>query len=48
MPDNHWNRNRFLSPSIPVIDVQIGAADPGFVDANQAVIDADGRKRDIL
>ena len=46
--DDHWNRDGLLSPCIPVVDVQVGTAYPRFLDFDQAIIDPDFGKRDIL
>jgi len=48
MPHMHGNLNRFLSPVIPVINVNIGAANGGFVNFNQNIVDADVRDRHIF
>ena len=45
VPDRHRHGNRFLGPGVPGVDMQIGAADPGAVDADQHIIDADLRHR---
>ena len=46
--DNHWNRNGFLSPVIPVVNVQVGSADSSFMDFYENIIDAGFRVGDIL
>ena len=43
MPDDHRHGNRLLGPGVPFVDVQIGAADAGPIDADQHVVDADRR-----
>ena len=48
MADDHRYGDCFLSPGIPVVDVQIGSADPSFLNFDQAVVDSDLRKRDLL
>ena len=48
MADHHRYGNRLLGPCIPVVDVQIGAADPCLFDPDQHVIDTDCGKRNIL
>ena len=39
--DDHRHRDRALRPGVPVVDVQIGAADAGAQHADQHVVDAD-------
>ena len=39
--DDHRNGNCASRPFVPFIDVNIGSADAGAVDANQDVVDAD-------
>ena len=41
VPDHHRHRDRLLRPRVPVVDVQIGAADAGPVDPDQHVVDPD-------
>src|SRR5688572_11685281 len=41
MPDDHRHRNRLLRPSIPLEDVNVGAADASAVHAYEHVVDAD-------
>ena len=48
MADRHGHRDGLLGPGIPVIDVNIRAADSGAVDADQNVIDADSGLGDIF
>jgi hypothetical protein len=48
MPDDHRHRNGLLRPGVPFVDVQVGAADAGFADLDEDIIDADLRLRDIL
>lgn len=43
MTDNHWHGNSFLCPLVPIVDMDIGAANSGPIDTNQHVIDADCR-----
>ena len=38
--DHHGHGNRALGPGVPVVDMHVGAADPGASHANQDVIDA--------
>src|ERR1019366_4933909 len=44
----HWNSNRLLCPIVPLVDMNIGAADARMVDANQHIIDTDGRFRNLF
>ncbi len=48
VPDVHGNRNRFLGPGIPVIYMNVGAANGSFVDFNQDIIDTDLRHINIF
>ncbi len=48
MADRHRNRNRFLRPCIPVIDMNVSPADRGFQNANEHLIAADFRNRNFL
>jgi hypothetical protein len=48
MTDNHRDRYGFLRPSVPRIDMQIGAANPRFLNSNQAVVNANLRKWHVL
>src|SRR5258708_32641725 len=41
MPDRHANRNCALRPFIPVENMDVGAADGGFADADEDVVQAD-------
>src|SRR6056297_1116159 len=45
---NHGNGNGFLSPRIPVVDMQVGTANARFLYTYQTVIDANGGLRDIF
>ena len=47
MADDHRHRDGFLCPRIPVIDMQICAADPGFTDFDQHIIDANDGLRHV-
>src|SRR5215831_12131982 len=38
MPDCHRHRNRLLRPGVPVVDVQVRAADGRFQHADQHII----------
>jgi hypothetical protein len=48
MTDNHGNRNRAARPCVPVVNVDIGAADSRSKNANQDIIDSNGRFGTIL
>ena len=48
VPDHHRHRDRPLRPRVPVVDVQVGAADPGLVHPDQDVVDPDLRRGDVL
>jgi|GEM_PF-3557298 len=48
MTNHHWNGYRALSPSVPIVDMQIGAADPRPVDVDHDIIDANLWLRNIL
>ena len=39
MTDHHRDGNRFLSPRIPLVNVDIGSTDPRSIDTNQDIID---------
>src|SRR5882757_2841948 len=41
MSDNHRHGNGFFGPFIPLVDVDIGAANASAVDLDQNVVDAD-------
>ena len=43
--DDHRHRDRLLGPGVPVVDVQVGAADAGPQDLDEHVVDADLRDR---
>ena len=38
MADDHRHRDRLLRPGIPVVNVNVGAADRGFLDPDEHVI----------
>src|SRR3569833_1719895 len=42
MADGHWHGDGFLRPLIPVVNVDVGAADAGVLDADEDVVDAHG------
>jgi hypothetical protein len=46
--DCHGHRDRFLRPGVPVIDVDVGAADGRFHDADEHIICADFGNRNFL
>jgi hypothetical protein len=48
MADSHGDGNGLLRPGVPLVDVQVGAADAGLVDANEDVVDGDGRDGHVL
>jgi hypothetical protein len=48
VPDNHRHRNGALSPSVPLIDMEISAANAGAVDPDEDIIDAATRFGDVL
>ena len=41
MPDGHGNGHGSLRPIVPLVNMNVGAADACVVDANQHIIDAD-------
>jgi hypothetical protein len=41
VPDHEGNRHRLLGPLVPFLDVEVGAADPRAIDADQDVVDPD-------
>lgn len=47
MPDRQRRRDRLLRPLVPVVDVDVRTADPGSVDTDQNIVDANLRLRDI-
>ncbi|MNN71931.1 hypothetical protein D3C81_1879190 [compost metagenome] len=47
MPNNHWNRDGFLRPFIPVINVNVSPADGCFTDFNQQIVMTDFRFRNV-
>jgi hypothetical protein len=48
VPDDHRHRDRFLGPGVPVVDVQIGAANSGLFDFDLAIADSELRKGSVL
>src|ERR1043166_7529729 len=39
--DDHRDRNCFLRPGVPIVNVNVGSADGRFQDSNQYVVTAD-------
>jgi hypothetical protein len=37
--DGHWHGNRLLGPRVPLVDMDIGAADAGLEDLDLAIVD---------
>ena len=48
MPDHHRHRNRLLRPLVPVVDMDVGAADAGVAHADEHIVDAILRFGNIL
>src|ERR1700760_4367454 len=48
MADHHGHRNSLLRPLVPIVDMDIGAADAGVADTDEHVIDAELRFGNIL
>ena len=48
MADHHGHRNGLLRPLVPVVDMNVGAADAGVAHADQHVVDAVLRFGNIL
>src|SRR6201997_1823193 len=48
MADGHGHGDGLLGPLVPLIDVNVGSADAGVPDADQDVVDADGRFCDVF
>ena len=46
--DRHRHRNGALRPFIPVVDVNVGTANAGATHANQNIVDADARLRNLF
>jgi hypothetical protein len=45
--DDHRHRDGLLGPRVPVVDVDVGAADRSLLDLDQHVVDAGFRHRDL-
>ena len=43
--DHHRDRDRFLGPRVPVVNMNVGAADRSFLDPDQDVVRPDLRHR---
>ena len=43
VPNRHGDRNRLLRPIVPLINMDVRSADAGVSDADQDIIDTDGR-----
>ena len=48
MADGHGDRNGLAGPLVPIVDMNIGSANSGAVDADQNVVNANGRLGDVL
>ena len=46
--DDHRHGDGLLRPGVPVVDVEVGAADAGAKDLDEHVVDADLRFRDVF
>ncbi len=46
--DMHGDRNCFVGPGIPVVDVNVRAANRRFVNLDQDIVDSDFRHRNIF
>src|SRR5262249_29253674 len=46
--DDHGHGDGPAGPVVPLVDVDVGAADAGALDADQDVVDADSRPRHVL
>jgi hypothetical protein len=44
----HGHGDGLLRPLVPVIDMHVGAADRGFVDLDEHIVDAHRRDRNLL
>ena len=48
VPDHERHGNRLLRPRVPLVDVEVGAADPGLAHPDQDVVDPDLRLGHVL
>ena len=48
MADDHRHRDRLLRPRVPVINVNVGAADRVFMNPNEDIVAADFRNRNFF
>jgi hypothetical protein len=48
VPNDHRHRDRFLRPRVPVVNVDVSAADRGFPDPDEYVVASDLRHRHFL
>src|SRR4029077_6097843 len=46
--DRHWHRNRLLRPGVPIVDVNVSAADGSFQHPDEHVITVHFRNRNFL
>ena len=46
--DHEWRRHILLSPAVPLVDVQVGPADPGPQHADEHLVPPDRRVGDFL
>ena len=48
MADCHRDRNGLARPLVPIVNVNVGTANPGAVDPDQNVVNADRRDGNVL
>ena len=48
MPDDHRDRDRLLRPLVPLVNVQIGAAEAGFLHADEHIVQIDFGLRHVF
>jgi hypothetical protein len=48
VPNGHRHRNRLLRPGVPLVDMNVCATDAGISNANQNVVDSDGRLSNLF
>src|SRR4029077_16812220 len=46
--DRHWHRNRLLRPCVPIVDVNVGAADGSFQHTDQHIVAGNFWHRNFL